>query len=387
MIGIDQINMFTPNTYVDLVELAKVRGVDPNKFTIGIGQDKMAFPLVSQDSYSMAVNAAAPLINDKTAQEIGLIIFATESGNDFSKSGSVIVQNLLGINKYARSFEIKQACFGATAGLLSARDFVQAHPNKKALIIGSDIARYGLNTPGEVTQGAGAVAMIISQDPRLVAIDEFSVPYSDNINDFWRPSYSDVAFVDGKYSNETYLNFFRQTWQAYKEKTGKKLDDFTALCFHLPYTKMGYKALKTIIDEASLAHQEQLLANFQESAKYSRQIGNLYTASLYVSLMSLLHNANLDAGSTIGFFSYGSGAAAEFFTGTLMPNYQQHLNIDDTTALLANRIKLNVAEYEQLFNITATPETEEQFFANNYDNATYYLAGIQDHIRIYKQHD
>lgn len=46
---------------------------------------------------------------------------------------------------------------------------MRVHPDKKALVIGSDVARYGLNTPGEPTQGGGAVAMLISADPKVLA--------------------------------------------------------------------------------------------------------------------------------------------------------------------------------------------------------------------------
>lgn len=39
-VGIDQIGYFTPNKYVDMVDLAHARNQDPNKFLIGIGQKK-----------------------------------------------------------------------------------------------------------------------------------------------------------------------------------------------------------------------------------------------------------------------------------------------------------------------------------------------------------
>ena len=31
--------------------------------------------------------------------------------------------------------------------------FIKNHPDQKAIIFGADVARYGLDTPGEVTQG------------------------------------------------------------------------------------------------------------------------------------------------------------------------------------------------------------------------------------------
>lgn len=48
-IGIDKMAFATTNDYLDLVELAKERSVDPNKFTIGIGQDLQAVVPPTQD--------------------------------------------------------------------------------------------------------------------------------------------------------------------------------------------------------------------------------------------------------------------------------------------------------------------------------------------------
>ena len=41
-IGIDKIGFYTSNMYVDMTELANARNEDPNKYLIGIGQEKMA---------------------------------------------------------------------------------------------------------------------------------------------------------------------------------------------------------------------------------------------------------------------------------------------------------------------------------------------------------
>ena len=49
---------------------------------------------------------------------------------------------------------------------------------KKALVVGADIARYGVGTPGEPTQGAGAVALVVSSAPRLLALDAYTGTYA-----------------------------------------------------------------------------------------------------------------------------------------------------------------------------------------------------------------
>lgn len=117
-----------------------------------------------------------------------------------------------------RTFEVKEACFGLTAALMMARDFVRVHPEQTAIVIGSDIARYGVNTAGEVTQGAGSVAMLIKADPSILALNNGHSAYSEDINDFWRPNYSRTALVDGKYSTQVYLDFFKKTFTDYKKQ-------------------------------------------------------------------------------------------------------------------------------------------------------------------------
>ena len=111
--------------------------------------------------------------------------------------------------------EIKEACFGGTAALLVARDYIAAHPGKQALIIAADIARYGLASGGEVTQGGGAVAILVSENPRIAEIEEHTSVYSGSIQDFWRPVYTDEAQARGKYSTEQYLEFFEHVWLDY----------------------------------------------------------------------------------------------------------------------------------------------------------------------------
>lgn len=386
-IGIDKLNFFTPNMYVDLVKLAHKRSVDPDKFTIGIGQDEMAVPPITQDSYSMALNAAYPLIDETLQKEIDLVIFASESAADCSKSGAVILHHLLGIQPFARSIEFKQACYSATAGILMARDYIEAHPGSKALVVASDIARYGLATSGEVTQGAGACAMIIAENPRILELHKESVAFSEDIFDFWRPNYSDTAFVDGKFSNQAYIKSFEHTWHEYARRTGKKLSDFAAICFHMPYTKMGKKALLSILEETDDATKERLLDRYQESTQYNRRVGNLYTGSLYLSLLSLLHHSHsLHAGDELGLFSYGSGAVGEFFTATLVEGFEHHLDRQGTENLFNQRVELDVETYEKIFTHPAHPDLPESDYQCEDDNAPFYLAGIIDHKRIYKKH-
>src|SRR5699024_9652933 len=118
-------------------------------------------------------------------------------GIDHAKSAAIYVSRLLGLKKQVRAVETKQACYGTTAAIQLAKGYIALNPESKVLILASDIARYGLATPGEVTQGSGAVAVLLRQDPRVMTLEKETTFQTEDSMDFWRPIYSDVAFVDG----------------------------------------------------------------------------------------------------------------------------------------------------------------------------------------------
>lgn len=383
-IGIDKIGFYSPHLYVDMNKLAVARNVEPEKFTIGIGQELMALAPITQDAVTLAANAALDILDDTDKEKIDFVIFGTESGIDHSKSAAVYVHRLLGLNPYARSIEVKQACYSATAAIQMAKGHIALNPESKVLVLGADIARYGLNTSGEATQGAGAVALVISRDPKLLVLEKDSAYLTDDIMDFWRPLYSEMAFVDGKFSNEQYILFFNKVWEQYKEKTGLSLSDFTAICYHLPYTKMGLKALRTILDEGTEADNERLQAHYQTSTSYNRIVGNIYTGSLYLSLLSLLEQSeSLEAGARIGLYSYGSGAVGEFFSGILQPNYKDYLYVDNHQKMFDAREEMSIKAYEEIFENTLPADGADIELNRNDDPAAIQLVGIKDHERIY----
>jgi len=333
----------------------------------------------------MAANAAEQILTPATKAEISMVLFGTESGIDNSKATAVYLAHLLGLPSNTRAVEIKQACYGATAGLQLAADFVRARPTAKVLVIGADIARYGLRSAGEVTQGGGAVAMLVTANPRILALDAISSYHTADVMDFWRPTYRTEALVDGKYSTNVYLDFFQQVWDDYQAQTHRTIADFSAFVFHLPFTKMGRKGLRQILPTATSDQQATLTAAFEASQADNREVGNLYTGSLYLSLLSLLRHGNLQGGERLGLFSYGSGAEGEFFSGTVQPTFQQGFDETFLANQLANRQVVSVAEYEEIYRAQLPNDSRDVQLAVGQETAPYYLAGRQHEQRQYRQ--
>lgn len=383
-VGIDKIGFYTPGLYLDMAELATARGEDPNKYLIGIGQSQQAVIPPTQDVVTMAANAASQILTPELKDDIAMVLFGTESGIDNSKATAVYLAHLLELPSQTRAIELKQACYGATAGLQLAADYVRVHPTAKVLVIGADVARYGLRTAGEVTQGGGAVAMLVTANPQILALEPVSAYHTEDVMDFWRPTYRTEALVDGKYSTNVYLDFFKTVWTDYQQQTQRTIADFDALAFHLPFTKMGRKGLRQILPEAQPDQQVTLKAAFEASQEDNRNVGNLYTGSLYLSFLSLLRHGQLAPGNRVGFFSYGSGAEGEFFSGLIQPDFRQGFDDVALTQLLAQRRRVSVTEYEAIYRSQLSNDARDTQLAVGEETADYYLAGRQNQQRQYR---
>ena len=383
-IGIDKIGFATANYVLKLADLAEARGIVPDKLSKGLLLKELSIAPITEDIVTMGASAAESILTAKDKNEIDMVIVASESGIDQSKASAVFVHGLLGVQPFARSLEMKEACYSATAALDYARLHVEKHPNSKVLVIASDIAKYGVDTPGEPTQGAGAVAMLITNNPRILIFNEDNVAQTRDIMDFWRPNYSTTPFVNGMYSTQQYLDSLKTTWVEYQKRNQVSLKDFAAICFHLPYPKLALKGLKKIMDKSlSLEQQEQLQANFYQSILYSQKVGNIYTGSLFLGLLSLLENSStLKTGDRIALFSYGSGAVSEIFSGQLVAGFKQRLQTN-RIEMLNNRTPLSIPDYEKIFFEEAQLDQNGSASFMNYENQNFAFAEIVEHQRRY----
>ncbi|RIL70740.1 hydroxymethylglutaryl-CoA synthase, partial [Staphylococcus cohnii] len=128
------------------------------------------------------------------------------------------------------------------------------------------------------TQGAGAVAMMISQNPRILELNDDAVAFTEDVYDFWRPSGQPYPLVDGALSKDAYIRSFQESWQEYARRYNKSLADFSTLCFHVPFTKMGKKALDSILtDDVDEETKTRLTSGYDAATYYNRYVGNIYT--------------------------------------------------------------------------------------------------------------
>jgi hydroxymethylglutaryl-CoA synthase len=385
-VGIDAISFYTSPYYLDLAELARKRNVDVSKFHEGLGQLKMGVISPDEDIVTLATAAASRIVREEDLAAIDHVLFATESAFDCSKSAGTYVHKLLNLPQTCRVVELKQACYAATAALQMGIAWVRLNPTKKVLVLASDVARYGLGTTGESSQGCGAVAMLLSVNPRLVAIESGSGFYTDEVMDFWRPNYLHEALVEGKYSSMVYLRALEASWKHFQSETGRSFSDIDYFCYHTPVPRLVEKAHKFLlkINKNESVDEAEAAKSVAAFLQYARLTGNSYTASLYVGLASLLDNTTEDlAGKRLGFYSYGSGCMAEYFTGIVQPHYESVLNAAQHQDMLNMRKALSYEEYEKFYQ-HRLPEDGSTYQTPKHVCKNFRLSGVNKHQRQYE---
>lgn len=388
-VGIDHMATYVPNQYLSLKDLALARNVDENKFLVGIGIEEMAVPLPSEDAVVLAANAGYRALKEAgvSPSDIGLLIVGTESAEDKAKPTATHVHSLLGISEACRVYDIIHACAGASYALVSALDWVRSSSSHKyALVIATDIARYGIGTPGEPTQGAGAVAMLVSKAPRLIKLEELST-YSSSVYDFWKPMDQPYPIVKGVYSVQCYLKAVSACFKQIE------INRNFAFIYHTPYPKLVEKAHAEVV--SLMGGESDWKDHYKDkvlvSNKYPSKIGNTYTAGLWLSLVSFLEVAYEDAIAQgvnpasaierhegIYMFSYGSGSGAVLMRGELADSWPSMVGLFRVRHALEQRRRLTVHEYEQMLqNDALLPE------ANALGSSRFRYSGVKNSERQY----
>ncbi|MFN0061637.1 MAG: hydroxymethylglutaryl-CoA synthase family protein [Myxococcaceae bacterium] len=386
-VGVEALALAVPHRFLDLEDLARARGIDPAKFTQGLGAKQMAVPDPGEDAPALAATAAkrALAASGIDVSRIGMVIVGTETGVDHSKAVASYVQGMLKLPRTVRTFDTQHACYGATAALHTAAQWIAsgASHGKAALVVGADLARYGLKTVGEPTQGGGAVAMVVSDSPDLLELD-FGVSGVDSldVHDFWRPVGRREALVDGHYSIRCYLDALTASYTDWKQQAlsrelvrkGDTLvsEQLARIAYHVPFCKMARKAHaqlrrvdlqerrggKAWDEQAEAEEAPKLAASFETQVAptlpISARVGNAYTASLYLGIASML---NLQApslvGKRVGLFSYGSGCTSEFFSAVVADKAVARIAAANIEDILAARERIDVEEYERLMGLAS----------------------------------
>jgi len=410
--GIDAISFDVAKIRLPIKTLAHARNIEPEKLEKGLGLIKMTLPDKHQDTVVFGANALTKLVleNGINLNEISRIYVGTESGIDSSKPiGSfltTLMEQKFGENILSECdvVDFTFACIGGVDALQNCLDFIRLNPEKKAIVVTSDIAKYDLESTGEYTQGAGALAMLIASNPRIIAFENNWAVNTKGVFDFFKPYRSlskqeitgndnnenwfenleaeieihkDQPVFDGQYSNQCYMDRTRHAYFQFKKiknTTDTLYDSWKNIIMHLPYSFQGRRMLPEIyaLDSATIAidsNDPDYQAKLKDVAKNndyksfvneklqpaeiaSSLIGNLYTGSIFMGFLSALSHfdeINEDiSGQIFGFLAYGSGSKSKVFEGTIQPEWKSAPSKVKLFQTLEQSFEIDFETYQKL---------------------------------------
>ncbi|KAF7985183.1 hypothetical protein HWV62_7782 [Athelia sp. TMB] len=371
-VGILGMEMYFPRRCISEEDLEVFDGVSKGKYTIGLGQQFMSCCDDREDINSFALNAVSGLLEryNIDPKSIGRIDVGTETIIDKSKSVKTTLMDLFADsgNFDIEGIDSKNACYGSTAALFNAINWVESSSwdGRNAIVVAGDIAIYAEGA-ARPAGGAGACAILIGPDAPVV-FEPIHGNHMANTYDFYKPKLdSEYPEVDGPVSVVTYVSALDQSYARFKEKTVKaakraqtngslpafSLNDIDYAVFHAPYGKQVQKgygrmfyndflanpaapqfanvpepdAINALTYKASLtdknvektfiaASKPSFSKKVAPSMACSNRCGNMYTASLYGCLASLLSTVEPSElkDKRVSLFAFGSGYASSFFT-------------------------------------------------------------------------
>ncbi|MFE6334298.1 hydroxymethylglutaryl-CoA synthase family protein [Streptomyces sp. NPDC057798] len=355
-VGVQAVGGYFGDAFVDTGDLFDARGLDRSRLA-NLRMVRRAAPLPGEDVVTLAATAARPVVDAMSASEragLRAVVAATESSFDMSKAIGTYLHRLLDLPRNCRVFEVKQACYGGVAALQIAVALVRADPTSRVLVVASDLSLPERGTLMEPSQGLGAVAVLVGAQPAILEIDHVTAgTYSYEIADFARPRH-DVDVVDTDLSLMSYLDCLLGSFTDHAAR--RPGADFAAsydlLAMHTPFPGMVRGAHRTALRKlgprTKPAVQEDFERRVAPSLRLPEQVGNIYSATTLLAMLSAVAHAPHDEGAELGVFSYGSGCSSEFFACRMPAGARQRIAAAGLPEHLAERHRLTVPEYDAL---------------------------------------
>ncbi|NNE27499.1 MAG: hydroxymethylglutaryl-CoA synthase family protein, partial [Saprospiraceae bacterium] len=198
--------------------------------------------------------------------------------------------------------------------------------------------------------------------------------------------FKEEPVFDGPYSNECYKERIDEAFEHFNMQSNTNvIEDWQHLVFHLPYAFQARRMIfskwlswskengdydkllnevgppnkddmKSWLKAASKSHiyKSFVKSRITSGERASSEIGNMYTASIFMSLLSVLSDAHEKGADLtnhkIGFFSYGSGSKSKVFEGEIQQGWQKKLRVRNLFDNLDTRTRIDMETYERLHN-------------------------------------
>ena len=408
-IGLSDLEIYIPEPKMGLDRLFDYRVAQNPSFERRLrraidktGQSAVRFPTPWEDSATLAAQASYSLLrrNPDSTSRLRYIGTGTETTVDQSKPMAAYLQGMLQnsgvrIPETIMTFQTQHACAGGTIAMLSIAGLLAAGArDESGLVVSSDIARYDAPSTAEITQGAGAVSLLVEKNPRLLELDlETQGLCSHDVDDFFRPIGSTTAKVKGSYSMQCYNEALDVAFHDHCDRRGmtpsEVLHSTDMFVFHVPFKMMALSAFEKLVSHHTGLHGEDLdkfVADrgFEESLEPNTKVGNLYTASTFLALAFLLKERYQKfgkdiVGKSIMMASYGSGNTMVLLNATVAQGAPEVIESWDLEGVFRNERDATFDEYETWLTAPHSADRlKELVDGANVPSGKFFLSGLRE---------
>jgi hydroxymethylglutaryl-CoA synthase len=408
-IGLSDLEIYVPSPRMGLDSLVDYRVAQDPGFERRLrraiektGQGAIRFPSPWEDSATLAAQASYKLLkrNPESTKHLRYIGTGTETTVDQSKPMAAYLEGMLqnsglSVPETMMTFQTQHACAGGTIAMLGIAGLLAVGSrDESGLVVSSDIARYDAPSTAEITQGAGAVSLLVERNPRLVEIDlDTQGLCSRDVDDFFRPLGSVTAKVKGAYSMQCYNEALDVAFSDHCERRGMSEEEVIhstdMYVFHVPFKMMALSALHRLVNKHTGLEGDDLNEfvnerGFEQSLDPNTRVGNLYTASTFLALAFLLRERYQTfgrdiVGKSILMASYGSGNTMIILSARVAPNAPEVIESWDLDSVFRNEHDATMEEYETwLAAPHASDRIQELMNKATMPAEQFYLASIRD---------
>ena len=313
MVGIVSYGFYVPRFRLNLDEIAKVWNKNPAEIKHSLAVEEKAVSGLDEDALTMAFESSSQALHDISINrdDIGAVFVGSESHPYAVNPTSTILAEFLGIEKQYLAFDTQFACKAATGAMIAASGLIGSGFTNYALVCAADKATGKPHDSLEYTAASGSVACLLGNNDLVLEIVD-STSFSSDTPDFWRREGIRYPSHGGRFTGKpSYFHHIDQASRTLLQKTNTKPENFAHAVFHMPNGKFPQQIA------ASLGFTKNQI----EKSLVVQYLGNSYTASALMGLVSVLEVANAD--DLIFFASYGSGAGSDAFVFKVTKRLQE----------------------------------------------------------------
>lgn len=303
MAGIVSYGFYVPRYRIKTSDIAGVWGKDTADIEGSLKVKEKAVGGVDEDSLTMGYESAQMCLSSSSVnhKDIKSVLFGSETPPYSVNPTSTILAEFLGIKNDYLSYDMQFACKAGTGGIISTLGLIKSGEINYGLVTASDKANAKVHDALEYTAGSGSVSVLLGNKDVAVNIVDWST-YSSDTPDFWRREGIRYPSHGGRFTGKpSYFTHVKGSSEKLLKKTGLKPTDFKYAVFHMPNGKFPLEV------GLSLGFTKEQI----EPSLVITQLGNSYTASALMGLVSVLDVVK--PGEKIFFASYGSGAGSDAF--------------------------------------------------------------------------